>query len=526
MLFTPKMVYNIFMKIVYCGVSARFSHSMPAGWFLCEYLASKGIATQEIYHNINEDYNKILQNVLLQNTDILLLSVYIFNAAVVKRLIKDIKNMSNCTIVIGGPEADSGLGADKVITGEGEQALYNYLVGKGVVVPLIAELDSLPSPYTEKRLQQAKHKLIYYESSRGCPFTCAYCCANASKVRYFSLDRVKTDLERIVQSGAKVIKFTDRTFNLHHIRANEILTYISTHFRDRDVCFHFEVMGELLHESTKEILLTLPVGLVQLEIGVQSLHEPTLKAVARKTNLSKLQENIAPLIAKGNVHVHLDLIAGLPYESLDSFISGFDRVFALKPNVVQLGFLKVLKGTPIRDNFTDIQYSPLPPYEIISTPDMSSKELLALKSGELALDKLYNSGAFIHSLEYLLSQYDSACKMFIELGQYLQESGINKISQRPEYFAALMQFDKSKRFRELLRLDFLCSDAGKKIPKFLRGERTKLLYAYTNDYGKESNFFEQFSYLPSRQEQGEYIVEFDYSAKNAVSKRYPYRVVR
>jgi radical SAM superfamily enzyme YgiQ (UPF0313 family) len=514
------MVYNNDMNIVYCGIAAKYTHSMPAGWFLAEYLAGKGLAVSEIYHNINEDYSGILRDILSKEPEILLFSVYIFNVMTVKQLIKDVKEKTDCKIVAGGPEADDTLGADCVIYGEGEQALYNYLTGKKATAPLIENLDDIPSPYTAERLAQAKNKLIYYESSRGCPFCCAYCAANSGKVRYFSLQRVKEDLKRIVASGAKTVKFTDRTFNLHYERADAILNFIKENFGDSGACFHFEIMGELLKESTIDILLSLPPGLVQLEIGVQSLNPASLSAVGRNTDPEKLKKNIVPLIRAGNIHIHMDLIAGLPCESLDTFIRGFDRVFGLRPNVLQLGFLKLLKGAPIRENFTVAVYSPYPPYEVEATPDMGMDDFAMLKDAEFALNKLYNSGALLYSLEYLFAKSTSPCKTFMELGSHLKKHKIDKLSQRHDYFRALLDYEDSPRFKELLRLDFLCSDGGKKIPRFLRGQRSAAFSRYKGKPKEDAAFYEQFAYLPWESEAGVYILKFDYSRKHPVRKRY------
>ncbi len=516
------------MKILYCGISAKFTHSMPAGWFLCEYLGSKGIKTQEIYRNINEKYSNILQDILDVQPDILLFSVYIFNVTVVAQLINDIRTQHNCKIVIGGPEADSTLGADYVILGEGEQALYNYIIGKKCEVALIEPLDNIPSPYTVQRLADAKNKLMYYESSRGCPFSCTYCTAPSGKVRYFSLARVRQDLINIVDSRPRTVKFTDRTFNLHPKRANKILQFIKDNFPTSGTTFHFEIMGDILTPSTLKILHTMPRGLVQLEIGVQSLNQYSLTAVGRKLNFEKLATNILPLIKAGNIHIHLDTIAGLPYETLVTFIQGFDTLFAFRPQVLQLGFLKVLKGTPIKDNYCGALYSASPPYEIISSPSMSRQDLDYLRDAEFALDKLYNSGAFLCSLEYLLEGYLSPCKMFASLGQYLKSKGLDACSQRPQFFSTLLEFSApcKERLKELLRLDFLCSDAGKKIPRPLRGVRSSAFYDYINNQDNGNMFYEQFSYIPSSNKKGQYLLQFDYKSKNPVTKRYSYSFIK
>jgi len=296
---------------------------MPSGWFLAEFLQQKGIEIVEKYHSVNEDYDTLRNEILCKEWDAVLFSVYIFNVKTVRQLIKDIRKASSCKIIVGGPEVDLDLDANHIVFGEGETALYNLLTSSGEKVIYgknITNLDDIPSPYTVKRLSESKNKLIYYESSRGCPFSCSYCMAGLTKgVRYFSLERVQNDLKRIVDSGAKIIKFTDRTFNANTERTNAILNMIANNFADKDVCFHFEVGGDLFNKSTLDILKTLPVGLVQMEAGVQTLNEKSLQAICRKFNKERFLQNITKILSYNNIHMHLDLIAGLPYEDYSSF---------------------------------------------------------------------------------------------------------------------------------------------------------------------------------------------------------------
>lgn len=515
------------MKILFYGLNSKFIHTMPSGWFLSEYLNKKGIFVKEIYRNVNEDLSVLIDELLKMDFDILLLSVYIFNANKIKKIIDAVRQSKSVKIIIGGPEADDSFNADHVVIGEGEEALYRLLIQGGekkVNEIKIITLDDIPSPYTEERLDQSKNKLIYYESSRGCPFSCAYCMAGGSKgVRYFSLERVKSDLEKIVNSGAKIIKFTDRTFNAHTERCEEILNFILENFKDNNVCFHFEVGGDLFRESTINLLKKFPLGRVQLEAGVQTLNGKSLSAVNRVFNWEKFYDNMEKIISAGNVHTHLDLIAGLPFETLETFAYAFDEVIKLRPHMLQLGFLKMLKGAPIRDIYK-ADYSSEPPYEIISSDLMSKQELDLLRDIEWVVDKIYNSGKFFFTLEKLLKLY-SPFTLFKTLALCFKNCG--KRIPLYKFIEVLLNFMRSIPFsKEILRFDYFVSARNLTCPKFLRRNyslsfRNFIKTVNTDDCVK----YEEFSYNPNTNEEGIFIVKFDYRHKNPVNGRYNFTVL-
>ena len=519
------------MKILYCGISSRYIHTMPAGWFLSEYLSSCGIEINEIYHNVNESYDNILNNIIEIKPDKLLLSVYIFNVEFVKKLIKDIRhNLKNTIIIVGGPEVDKNLDADHIVYGEGERALLKLLTeggGREIYEEPIACLDDLPSPYTTSRLIESRNKLVYYESSRGCPFKCSYCMAGMTKgVRNFSLDRVKSDLVKIVDSGAKVVKFTDRTFNANRERTDEILRYIKDTFSNINICFHFEVGGDLFQQSTLDILQSMPVGLVQMEAGVQTLNPMSLKAINRVFDKRVFGDNISKIISYGNIHMHLDLIAGLPMDDLDSFKQSFNEVIALQPHMLQLGFLKMLKGTPIREDYK-AEFAPIAPYEIISTPHMSEEDLKELKAVELMVDKLYNRGKFSNTLKFLLSNYDSPYDMYFNISKYLSNIGVVKGSQEVDYYNGLLRMSNNEEVvRDYLRYDYLITNNSKVIPHILRAQHSEEFKLF-NAQNKPTRtvFYEEFKYLPSLSK-GRYIVRFDYQFRNPVNKQYSYSIIK
>lgn len=519
------------MKYLYLGISSKFIHTMPAGWFLAEFLNRHGIKVKELYHNVNEKYADVLDNVLREEFDTLLISVYIFNVDFIRKLIKDIKlRKPCCTVIAGGPEVSEDFEADHIIIGEGEKALYGFLTKGGRKVireENIADLDTIPTPYTEERLSKSVYKLIYYESSRGCPFKCSYCMAGlTSGVRYFSIERVKEDLLKIASSGAKVVKFTDRTFNANVKRTDEILQFIRENFSGRDICFHFEVGGDLFRESTMKILEELPVGLVQMEAGVQTLNEESLKAVNRVFDKEKFIDNISRIRAFGNIHIHLDLIAGLPHETRESFIKSFNQVYLLRPHMLQLGFLKFLKGTPIRENFA-AEYCDNAPYEVISTPTMSEDDLKELKSMEWAFDRLYNSGRFRHTLDYLLNFNDNPYQMFLEISRHLERGGIMRGCQQLDLIRGILSFHDDEKVKEFLRFDYLLTNRSRSSPACLRNQHTPEFRRFLSIQPNTSTvLFEEFTFLPDRLNKGHYIVKFDYSKRNSVSRAYGCEIMK
>lgn len=512
------------MKILYLGVSSKYIHTLPAGWFLAEYLKKKGIEVTEIYHNVNENFYEVLQEVADFGADVLLVSVYIFNVNYVKRLVQAIKQFCpSCKIIAGGPEVDKDFPADHIIIGEGEKTLYELLStgGEQSITAQVCALDEIPSPYTQNRLQSSRGKLIYYESSRGCPFRCAYCMAGLTRgVRYFSLERVREDLINIVDSGAKIIKFTDRTFNADAKRADDIITFIAERFSNSGACFHFEVGGDLFTQKTLDLLKTLPVGLVQIEAGVQSLNEKSLAAVNRIFDKAHFINNITEIIDGGNIHVHLDLIAGLPFETLESFIQAINETISLRPHMLQLGFLKFLKGTPIRENY-DATYSLEAPYEVVSTPYMSKEQLLHLKTVEDVIDKIYNSGRFHYTLEYLMPKFGSPFELFSQLAPVLNRHKKDNAPYDGIYDALLDFCGGSEIIKELLRFDFLVKDNSRKVPKILQRQYSKdFKQLLSQNKPSKDYMLGEFLYNGALRS-----VKFDYTKKHPINGRYSFEII-
>lgn len=412
----------------------------------------------------------------------------------------------DCAAVRRGNTLTGGIASDRMNASVGRSShtdglsaidglAYRLDSGRIALSPpaFITELDSIPSPYTPEMLSSLKNKIAYFEASRGCPFSCSYCLSSASEgVRTFSAERIFSDLEKLVGSGVTQIKFVDRTFNANRDMARLIMRHIIEHYGSHSCNFHFEVGADLFDEETLAILENAPKGLFQIEAGVQSTNEKALAAVCRKTDTVKLLNNIKRLKSAGNVHIHTDLIAGLPYEDYSSFARSFDNVYSSGSHQLQLGFLKFLKGTRLRaeadetgageasssickDAAFGYKYRNAPPYEILSGRFLNFEELSILKGIAGLVDKYYNSGRFVYSLDYLINKgFRSSFAFYESFLLFLRErSLLYKPAALREYYSLLDSFasgclDESGTgiFRELLRLDFLASDNTGTLPEF------------------------------------------------------------
>ena len=403
------------MKILLAAVNAKYIHSNLAVYCLKSYAASKGQEAEIAEYTINQQTEEVLRDLYERNADVVAFSCYIWNIEFIKAVIKDYKKIRpQCEIWLGGPEVSyraEELLAELpevrgVMVGEGEEIFaklakayreelsLNEISGIAVrenngeilttepAEPL--DFSALPFPYGDENLSFFDNRIIYYESSRGCPFSCAYCLSSLDKrVRFRNMDLVKKELKFFLDRQVPQVKFIDRTFNINGPRTVELLQFIKEN--DNAITnFHFEVAAELLTKEQIELLNSLRPGLVQLEIGVQSTNSETLTAVNRKTELSELKKTVAAVRKKNNVHIHLDLIAGLPKEDLDSFKKSFNEVYEMNPHQLQLGFLKVLSGAPMEGMAAEneIVYQSAPPYEVLSTNWLSYEDIILLKKVE------------------------------------------------------------------------------------------------------------------------------------------------
>jgi len=487
------------MKVIISTLNSKFVHASLSPWCLLagvREFSEKEYDAQVLESTINGDTAAFANKIINEKPDIVAFSCYIWNITKTLEVCQIIKQNHDCKIVLGGPEAayrpkdilEKYEFIDFVLSGEGEWTFPDFLDNMNGDLSLVAGLtyrqngeiitipekeytDTPPSPYCEEFFNSLNGRITYIETTRGCPYRCAFCLSGrCSPLRFFDLERVKKDIIRLSQSGTQTVKFVDRTFNANAERANKILLFIKENYGNEipeNVCFHFEIAGDILKESTLEILSSMPYGAVQLEIGMQTFNEEVLKNINRKTNTTRLIENIRKLISFNNMHIHIDLIAGLTGEDFESFKNSFNIGYSLQAHMLQMGFLKLLYGADMRENsekypctFTDE-----PPYEVTSTPWLSSDEIKTLKNCEDAVDRLYNSGRFLFTLRYLTDEVGiSPFDIFNDFGNSVNG---NKMPLC-DYAEKLFEFFCDKCDKEILRekiiCDLLCSSSSVQIP--------------------------------------------------------------
>lgn len=492
------------------GINAKYIHSNPAIRSLKAFAGKeyKDVITIREY-TINNRREEILADIYKCKPDAIGFSVYIWNVSLVKELICDLaKVLPLCQIFLGGPEVsyDSEQylkdyrNVAAIILGEGEITFRRILAARtdscyiGNDLELIpglllrsgytgaqeaVEMDHLPFLYQsedQSLLEDYENRIIYYESSRGCPYNCSYCLSSVEKTLHFrSLPLVFKELEFFLANNVKQVKFIDRTFNCNHERTQQIWDFLQQN--DNGVTnFHFEIAGDILTSEEINMLSRFRPGQVQLEIGVQTTNEETMKAINRPCSISHLKDVVGRIRAFGNIHIHLDLIAGLPHEDFDSFRNSFNDVFLMRPHQLQLGFLKVLNGTPIKKQANDfgIAYCSEPPYEVLYTDSISYDELLILKNIEAVTEIYYNSSQFTQSLPYLLDFFDTPFDFFEALGHFHEERGYFVMTPaRSRRYDILLEFAKKlpgcdrDKLRSLLTLDYYLREKPKAKPAFV-----------------------------------------------------------
>ncbi len=461
------------MKILLVACNAKYIHSNLAVYDLQAYASDYADHIVLKEYTINQQKDDIMRDIYLEHPDVVCVSCYIWNLSFVKELMADlIKILPGADFWAGGPEVSYD--AEKFLTensefkgvmvGEGEETfkeLAGYYVEKnpqnlkdmtGICYRdgdqiihngwrQIMDLSSIPFIY--KDLSEFKNRIIYYESSRGCPFSCSYCLSSIDKkLRFRDTETVKKELQFFIDNKVPQVKFVDRTFNCKHDHAMAIWKYINEH--DNGVTnFHFEISADLLREEELQEMSTMRPGLIQLEIGVQSTNPDTIKAIHRTMDFEKLKGIVDRIHSFGNIHQHLDLIAGLPYEDYDSFRHSFNDVYALKPQQLQLGFLKVLKGSHMMEMCReyDIVYKTQEPYEVLSTKWLDYDHVLKLKTVENMVEVYYNSGQFQNTLEYLEKFFPDAFSIYERLGSFYMEKGYGDISHtRMRRYEILLEF--------------------------------------------------------------------------------------
>lgn len=461
------------MKILLVACNAKYIHSNLAVYDLQAYASDYADHIVLKEYTINQQKDDIMRDIYLEHPDVVCVSCYIWNLSFVKELMADlIKILPGADFWAGGPEvsydAEKFLAENSefkgVMVGEGEETfkeLAGYYVEKnpqnlkdmtGICYRdgdriihngwrQIMDLSSIPFIY--KDLSEFKNRIIYYESSRGCPFSCSYCLSSIDKkLRFRDTETVKKELQFFIDNKVPQVKFVDRTFNCKHDHAMAIWKYINEH--DNGVTnFHFEISADLLREEELQEMSTMRPGLIQLEIGVQSTNPDTIKAIHRTMDFEKLKGIVDRIHSFGNIHQHLDLIAGLPYEDYDSFRHSFNDVYALKPQQLQLGFLKVLKGSHMMEMCKEygIVYKTQEPYEVLSTKWLDYDHVLKLKTVENMVEVYYNSGQFQNTLEYLENFFQDAFSIYERLGSFYMEKGYGDVSHtRMRRYEILLEF--------------------------------------------------------------------------------------
>lgn len=488
--------------LVLVAINAKYIHTNLAVRSLKAQLPNFDVEILEM--SINDPLHRIVKLLLDQDTKRIGFSCYIWNMEIVLKLAEVIKKAKpQVQIIFGGPEVSFDGAAlleahhfcDLIIQGEGEGKLQMLLKNENVDVQnglgsipglcyrhrsgeIIENPDVPPIPlnqfvfpYLNIDMTSLDHKIIYYETMRGCPFSCSYCLSSAKQgLNMLSLDRVFSELDFFIRAGVKQVKLVDRTFNCDQGRAKAIFSYLIK--QGGETNFHFEMTGDLIDDEMIALLATAPPGLIQFEIGVQSTAPATLSAIGRKISVSRTEEHVKKLLNQQNIHIHLDLIAGLPYESYAVFKESFNQVIALNPDMLQLGFLKCLKGTRIREeaDIHDYNYASFPPYEIISNQYISAAELYRLRQIEVLVDRYFNSGAFKQSLAFIFAAqiYSTPFDFFEAFSFYWDSQGYYDVGKSKEQlFGILKEFfndhQKSQLIGEWLKFDFL-SQGNLRLP--------------------------------------------------------------
>ncbi len=510
------------LKILLAACNAKYIHSNLAVYNLksCSGEYSHNVVIKE--YTINQIQDDILKDIYLEQPDVICFSCYIWNISFVKELVPDLKKiLPHVDFWAGGPEVsyDAVEFLKKnpaffgVMVGEGEETFHElagyYIERKpenlkeirGVAfhdetkVPDIVHtgwrelMDLSKVPFAYSNLTEFKNRIIYYESSRGCPFSCSYCLSSIDKkLRFRDIELVKKELQFFIDNKVPQVKFVDRTFNCKHDHAMAIWRYITEH--DNGITnFHFEISADLLREEELALMKTMRPGLIQLEIGVQSTNPQTIKAIRRTMDFEKLKGIVEQIHSFGNIHQHLDLIAGLPYEGYESFHKSFCDVYALRPEQFQLGFLKVLKGSHMMEMTGEYQilYKDREPYEVLSTAWLTYGEILGLKMVESMVEVYYNSGQFKHTLVFLEQYFEDPFRMYEALGRFYEKKGYSEISHsRMRRYEILMEFAGEQKeiplevLSDVMLLDLYLRENLKSRPSFASDQKPyeRLIWDY------------------------------------------------
>jgi radical SAM superfamily enzyme YgiQ (UPF0313 family) len=548
------------MKILLTTLNAKYVHTSLALWYLYQFCHEDYPDLTFKEFNINQELAWINGEIYLEYPDVVGFSCNIWNIKQTLVLCKWLKALSpKLIVVLGGSEVSANPSlimatnpaVDFIIAGEGELTFKEWLAeltgsrrnwagilglvyreGEQVIQnsarPDISDLSIVPFPYPED-LSSFRQKLVYYETSRGCPYSCQYCLsANERGVRFFPRERVKADLLKFIESGIAQVKFVDRSFNCNPAWAKEIWRFLLAHPGQTN--FHFEIVGDLLDEESLEILAGAPLGLFQFEIGVQSTHPETLALIERRMDFNRLGEKVVRLVQTSKVFVHLDLIAGLPGEDYRTFAKSFNDNLRLKPDRLQLGFLKLLHGSGLRNKAAEYGYifSEEPPYEVMTNRWISFEELLKLKVIEDLLERYYNSGHFKTTFAYLLAQYPSSFEFFEQFAAWWKKQGYDQVSHKvKDLYGYLLYFYQSQGhdgliLRNLLKYDLLSCERMVELPEWAGKADPELHregYKFWQDAGRRAQYIPDMSEWVIRDIQRRVLFEeFDFNPQTVEKK--------
>lgn len=560
-------------QILLCALNSKYIHSSLAVHslktaydFYCRKYGQNFGSVTVCEFTINDSHQSILHRIISKKPDIVCFSVYLWNINFVSALCRDIKRiLPKCRIILGGPEVSYGTDDlplksdeyDMIIAGEGEKSFWAALAcfagkyqaqlpddflfsvcGKTIKALFPVKLDDIPFIYNDNNISLFKNRIIYYESSRGCPFSCAYCLSSAEEgVRYLSEERVLEDLKYFISQEIPLVKFVDRTFNCNKKRAFNILKYIIE--SPGHTCFHFEVAADLFDSEILELLKSAPKGRIQFEIGIQSVNEKALKTSCRKTDVQKVLNNIKMLISMENINIHADLIAGLPHENYEEFASTFNKAYEYCNDSrhyihqLQIGFLKLLHGAPLNNMIKEHEYifSANSPYQVLKNKYLNCYELNKLTEFEDVFERYYNSGRYNETLCHILKNtaaFDTPFAFYSSLADFYAEKGLlfSSISSRRmcdilvEFLSKHYNCSDMHNIKKLLLYDYFASDSSD-----LPAESLKEVWMPERTYKQKANeILAEKGILPDKKHtvrlvSNEYYI-FDYSSKNPVTGRF------
>ncbi|MGG7178647.1 B12-binding domain-containing radical SAM protein [Clostridium paraputrificum] len=516
------------MKILLTAVNSKYVHSNLAVRYLKAFtkdMPYEGVIRE---FSINDREEHVLKEIIEEKPDVVAISTYIWNVEMVSRLANLIKMVdSNIEILYGGPEVsyDSRVFlkenvGEYVIEGEGEKTYREFVEYKlglrdiedirglhykkdGEVLsnpsrPLMT-MDELVFPYEKD--EDLSNKIVYYEGSRGCPFNCKYCLSSTTHgVRFHNIERVLDELQFFIDKEVRLVKFVDRTFNCNHKYSMAIWDFLIK--SDTKTQFHFEISADILKKEELDLLREAPEGRFQFEVGVQTTNDDVLRNINRFVNFSDIKEKVVELLSIRNIKQHLDLIAGLPGEDYDSFVRSFNDVHSIRPEEIQLGFLKLLKGSSMREESDKygMAFSPYPPYEILKTDKISYFELQKLKKVEEMVDKYYNSQKFNNILNFFYSKYDKPFDFFYDLGEFFESKGyFNRNIGNSEYYKVFLDFNMEilkgdeGYLKDIIKYDYLSFNKKRGMPDYMKGEIAKEIEIKIKDKYRDTYSFKEYN---------------------------------